>query len=260
MTFSTTGQVTISPEPSTGWVVDNQKTGVKLSVNWKVEGAATVWLEQKEDYRTYRTELPTRATATMNHGDKVVAQVAHAMTPGACLSYGGPDALALTGWAGRENTPPARASLNYTWTESGVHLKGDVSYHTRSQVATAAFDVNVAGTTSERCAPQTHSFTPTRADVSAQVNVPGHNAQATLYLRDLKNVVISDSALRAEQPFKTVSGRLNASLSHQGKVALSAFGELASNNVNPLPGDQVKVEYIKGGALVTTTLEALIAP
>lgn len=141
-----------------------------------------------------------------------------------------------------------------------MQTSGDVTYRTRSRTANAAFNLNVAGTTAGRCDPANFSFTPAQADLSAQLNVPGHEFQARGYLRELKNVVISEHALHAAQPFNSVSGRLNASLTHQGKAALTAFGELANGNANPLPGDQVKVQYVQGGQLVTTSLEALLMP
>ncbi|MFC4639204.1 hypothetical protein [Deinococcus hohokamensis] len=258
LTLTVSGEVTQSPEPTTGLVIDNRQTGVKLSVDWRQGGAQTVWLEQESAYGLSRTELPTRAAASMTRAGKLVAEVQQSMTPGSCLSTGGPDAVTLAGWAGRETNAPVAAHLAYAWGAGGVQTSGDVTYRTRSRTASAAFNLNVAGTTTGRCDPASFSFTPAQADLSAQLSVPGHEFQAKGYLRDLKNVVISHSELHSAQPFKSVSGRLNASLTHQGKAALTAFGELANGNANPLPGDQVKVQYVQNGQLVTTSLEALL--
>ncbi|MFC4426240.1 hypothetical protein [Deinococcus navajonensis] len=128
----------------------------------------------------------------------------------------------------------------------------------RTCTAKAAFPLRVAGTTTGRGEPGNFAFTPAQADLSAHPDVPGHDMPARVYPRDLKNVVIGQHELQAAQPFNAISGRLNASLNHQGKAALTAFGELTSRNPDPLPGDQVTVQYIQNGQLVTTTLEALL--
>lgn len=99
-TIAAGGQVTFGSEPTTGLVIDNQQTGVKLSVDWQQGGAQTVWLEQESPYGLSRAELPTRATANMTRAGRLVAELRQSMTPGSCLSTGGPDAVTLAGWAG----------------------------------------------------------------------------------------------------------------------------------------------------------------
>lgn len=261
-TLDQAGNVSYSPQPTTGYVMKNLGEGTTFAVDWHVDGAATVWVEyvQGGPYLTrIRQEVPTRAGATFSKEGRKLAAAQLGLTPGACLTVAGPEALSLSAWAGREQNAPAALGLGYAWTDTGITLKANTSYRTRTYSAEAALDLNVRGTTAGRCTPGSLSFTPTRADLSASVKVPGDAAQASLNLRKLNNLVISGAELRAASPFARVTGDMSASVTHNSQPMLTAFGPLADGpDMDLLPGDAVGVRYVQDGKLVETNLAAAL--
>ena len=259
VTLHAAGTVTESKEPTTGYVMIDERAGTTLTVNWKVNGAGTVWVDHVQGSGPYATnvrqEVPTHASATFSKGNRKLAAAQLRMTPGNCLNVAGPEALTLSGWAGREQDAPAALNLGYAWTNSGITLKASALYRTVNHTAQAEVNLDVRGTTANRCTPAALAFTPTRADLTASVKVPGDEVQASLRLRKLSNLVISDTELRAKTPFAQVKGDLSASVQHNGQPMLTAFGPLADGgDLNLLPGDQVVVRYVDQGKLVETSL------
>lgn len=259
-TIDGSGSVIYSPEPSTGYAEINRIRGTSLNVDWRVGGAETVWVEYVQGGTSrVRQEVPTRASATFTKGDRTLAAAQLRLTPGACLGTAGPDALSLSGWAGRESNSPAALGLQYAWTDTGIMLKANASYRTQTRRADAALDLDLRGTTAHRCDPARLAFTPTRADLSARVQVPGDEVRAALNLRKLSNLVISGVELGAVSPFARVTGDLSASVQHNAQPMLTAFGPLADGaDPDLLPGDQVTVRYVQGGKLVEVKLPDML--
>ncbi|MDP9766349.1 hypothetical protein [Deinococcus enclensis] len=247
-----------SLQPTDGYVVDDQVAGLKLTIEWKVSGAQTVWVERKDAYNTHRQELPTNMRVTVTGGSKTLASVALTMKPGACLSITGPEALTVNGWVGRETNPPLSMNLAYGWTDSAVTLKGSGQYLTKTRKATTDFDVTVDATTTGRCTPANMSIVLKGLKATASAVLPGQRLDAAVYASNVKNLEFSNTALSVSNPFAQVSGQLSASLKYNTHSVLTAFGELANGNANPLPGDQVKVQFVQNGQLVSTNLEALV--
>jgi hypothetical protein len=257
-TITADGMSKISESPADGLIVDNKTNGLKLTTEWKVGGAQTVWLERKDNYNTYRQELPTNMRVTVTGGSKTLASVALTMKPGACLSVTGPEALTVNGWVGRETNPPLSMNLAYGWTDSAVTLKGRGQYLTKTRKATTDFDVTVDAATTGRCTPESMSIVLKGLKATASAVLPGQRLDAAVYASNVKNLEFSNTALSVSNPFAQVSGQLSASLKYNTHSVLTAFGELANGNANPLPGDQVKVQFVQNGQLVSTTLEALL--
>ncbi|GBF07125.1 hypothetical protein DAERI_120118 [Deinococcus aerius] len=257
-TLDAAGNVSSSKEPTTGYVMRNLAEGTTFAVNWREGGAATVWVEytQAGPYMVrIRQELPTRASATFTKEGRKLAAAGFSLTPGACLGTAGPEALSLNAWAGREQNPPASLGLQYGWTDTGISLKANASYRTRTYSAGAALDLDIRGTTANRCTPASLSFTPTRADFGASASVPGDAVEASLGLRKLNNLVISGAELKTPSPFARVTGDLSASVTHNAQPMLTAFGPLADGaDMDLLPGDAVVVRYVQNGKLVETNL------
>ncbi|WP_157465255.1 hypothetical protein [Deinococcus apachensis] len=257
-TLDAAGNVTSSPEPTTGYVMKNLAKGTTFVVNWREGGAATVWVEytQAGPYLVrIRQELPTHASATFSKGNTTLAAAELRLTPGECLGTAGPSALSLGAWAGREQNAPVALDLQYGWTDTGITLKAQASYHTRTYSAGAAVDLDVRGTTANRCTPASLSFTPTRADFKASASVPDDAVEATLGLRKLNNLVISGAEVKTPSPFARITGDVSASVTHNGQPMLTVFGPLADGtDMDLLPGDAVTVRYVQNGKLVETNL------
>ncbi len=247
-----------SLQPTDGYIVDDQVAGLKLTAEWKVGGAQTVWAERKDPYNTSRQELPTSTRVTVTGAGKTLANVTMTMKPGPCLGITGPEELTVNGWVGRETNPPLSMNLAYGWTDSAVTLKGSGQYLTRTRKATTAFDVKVDATTTGRCTPDTMSVVLNGLSATASAALPGHQLDAAVYVSNVKNLEFSDSKLRVENPFAKVTGQLSAGLKYNTHSVLTAFGELSDGNGNLMPGDQVTVQYVKGGQLIKTNLEALV--
>lgn len=258
-TLDQTGHAHYSPEPTTGYVMRDLRKGSTLTVDWRVNGAATVWAQTPQAGGLVLQELPTRASATFTRGDRKLAAAGLSLTPGECLGTAGPTALNLSAWAGREGNAPAALSLQYGWTDSGITLKAGASYRTRTDSTEAAISLDLRGTATNRCTPTTLSFTPSRADLTASVKVPGDAVQTSLNLRKLDNLVVSGAELRAASPFARVTGDLSASVTHNNQPMLTAFGPLADGaDMDLLPGDAVVVRYVEGGRLVETNLAGVL--
>lgn len=256
------GQLTqTSAQPADGYVLMSAGTATTLTAEWEVGGSKTVLIDDRGNLTgaAMQVEVPTNARVTLTRGAVKRAAAQMTMTPGACVSLIGPDALSLTAWAGREANPPAQLKFSHAWTATGVTTNTEATYLTRSRRATASLTSSISGSTANRCTPATFAFTPSRADLSASVSVPGNTASADLKLRDLTNVVFSDTELRASNPFSKVTGTLSASAQHNGKAVLSAFGPLADGaDADLLPGDQTNVQFVLRGKLIVTNLQAVL--
>lgn len=258
----TQGQLTqTSAQPADGYVLMSAGTATTLTAEWEVGGSKTVLIDDSGNLTgaAMRVEVPTNARVTLTKGAVKRAAAQMTMTPGACVNITGPDALTLTAWAGRESNPPAQLKFSHMWAASGVTTSAEATYLTRSRRASAALNSSISGSTANRCTPTSFAFTPTRADLSASVSVPGNSASADLKLRDLTNVVFSDTELKASNPFSKITGTLSASAQHNGKAVLSAFGPLADGGDGDLlPGDQTNVQFVLRGKLIVTNLQALL--
>lgn len=116
------------------------------------------------------------------------------------------------------------------------------------------------GNTTNRCDLRSLSFTPTQLDLTASAKVPNHSANLAVYLRDLKNLTLSEAGLRATTWYKDVSGSLNANLNYNGQTVVTATGPLTDGpDLDLYPGDQIVTTYIKDGKLVTSDLAGLLA-
>ena len=254
------GQLTqTSAQPTDGYVLMSSATA--LTAEWEVGGSKTVLIDGDGNLTSaaMRVEVPTNARVTLTKGTVKRAAAQMTMTPGACVSITGPDALTLTAWAGRESNPPAQLKFSHAWAATGVTTSAEVTYQTRTRSASASVKSSIGGSTANRCTPSTFAFTPTRADLSASVNMPNNTASADLKLRDLTNVVFSETELKARNWFTKVTGTLSASAQHNGKAVMSAFGPLADGaDADLLPGDQANVQFVLRGKLVVTNLQAIL--
>ncbi len=245
-TFTTDGKTTYDAAPTDGYVRIDQKKNTRLAVSWKVSGAPTVWVNDGNAQR----EVPTVATASLTEAGQVTAALNFNMTPGDCLNNAGPTALNLNGYVGSAANPAAKLDLKYAWTEQNLSLNASALFAT----ASADMNLNVTGTTRDRC-DDAFAFTPTRTDLTGKLQLPGFQAELAVYLRELSNLEISAKALNAPNPYDRIGGTVNASLKLKGSPFMTATGPLADgNDANMQPGDQVKVQYIKNGALMTTDL------
>jgi len=256
------GQLTqTSPQPADGYVLMSAGTVTTLTAEWEVGGSKTVLIDGDGNLTgaAMRVEVPTNARVTLTKGAVKRAAAQMTMTPGACVSITGPDALTLTAWAGRESNPPAQLKFSHVWAATGVTTSAEATYQTRTRSASASIKSSIGGSTANRCTPSTFAFTPTRADLSASINVPSNTASADLKLRDLTNVVFSDTELKARNWFSKVTGTLSASAQHNGKAVMSAFGPLVDGaDADLLPGDQANVQFVLRGKLVVTNLQAIL--
>lgn len=260
-TYTRTGGRTYSAQPADGYVIINEADNARVEFNWKVGGAATVWVNNghqynyaTNQYQQVQLEVPTNARGSLTAAGKTVAGLTFTMTPGDCLNSAGPTALALSAWAGRANNAPAKVDLNYAWTERDISLSGSALYSTKSQKASANLKLNVTGTTSDRCGTA-FSFTPTRADLTGTLDIPSHRTELAVYLRDLGNLEFSEKAMTVADPFAKISGTVNGSLKFNGASVITASGPLADGtDMDLIPGDQVKVQYVKSGALIKTDM------
>lgn len=254
-TVSPSGVYSYSAQPTDKLIMDDQLRGFYMEVDWYAGGAPSVWVEHMEYGGIVQTEVFTKATGLLKRAGTLAAQATVSMTPGDCLFTTGPTALKFDGWAGKQTAPAAKAALDYAWTDAGIKFSASATYKTRSRTADMSAALDIRGTTANRCDLNTFSFTPTRMDASATVSVPNQTAESKVYLRDLGNLTISASAMKAQNPFQAIQGNVNASLTYDGKVAVTAFGPLADgSDLNMQPGDQVQVKYVKNGVLVETDL------
>jgi hypothetical protein len=245
-TVTADGKTTYDAAPTDGYVRIDQKKNIRLAVNWKVRGAPTVWVNDGSAQR----EVPTEATASLTQGGQATAALNFNMTPGDCLNNAGPTALNLNGYVGSAASPAAKLDLKYAWTEKNLSLSASALFAT----ASANMNLDVTGTTRNRCG-DAFAFTPTRTDLTGKLSVPGFQAELAVYLRELSNLEISAKAMNAPNPYDRIGGTVNASLKLNGFPFMTAYGPLADgNDANMQPGDQVKVQYIKNGGVVTTDL------
>ncbi|WP_343757926.1 hypothetical protein [Deinococcus depolymerans] len=258
-TIGRDGKRSHTSTPTDGYVMVDARSDLRVEANWKVGGAATVWVNNGYAYdpNTWQPvprqqEVPTNATGRVTVSGKTVAGLKFSMTPGDCLNSAGPTALTLSGWAGRETNAPASLDLRYAWTEKDVLLSGSAQYATTRNKVAASLKLNVTGTTRDRCGAA-FAFTPTRADLTGTLDIPSHRTELNVYLRDLSNLEFSEKAMSAPNALDRIGGTLNAALSFNGKAVVTAFGPLADGNDMDLqPGDQVKFRYVKSGKLVET--------
>jgi hypothetical protein len=254
------GQLTqTSAQPTDGYILMSSTTA--LTAEWEVGGSKTVLIDGDGNLTSaaMRVEVPTNARVILTKGTVKRAAAQMTMTPGACVSITGPDALTLTAWAGRESNSPAQLKFSHVWAATGVTTSAEATYLTRTRSASASIKSSIGGSTANRCTPSTFAFTPTRADMSASINVPNNTASADLKLRDLTNVVFSDTELKARNWFSKVTGTLSASAQHNGKAVMGAFGPLADGaDADLLPGDQANVQFVLRGKLIVTNLQALL--
>jgi hypothetical protein len=257
----------ISAEPKTGAIIINEKPGLTITIDWKVNGAATTMLmlsagtDQYGVRQSFRQELPTSARVSVSKtaSGKMIAAATFSMTPGACLETTGPEALKLDVWAGNAAQPELKASADYAWNAQGLSLKASASLSTLKGKASAVTDLKLDGTTSNRCDSAAFSFKPSRLDASASAEVPGDRLNAELKLRDVSNLEFSAAAMRVPNPFAKVQGKMLASADHNGQRFFSAFGPLADGpDLDLIPGDGVEVKYVQSGQLVTTNLQAFV--
>lgn len=255
VTIDANGAVSMTTTPTDGYVIDNKAKGIRMEYAWHVGGAPSTWVSQRQGLVVVRYEVPTAATASATKNGTPVAAATLNMTPGDCPDLMGPTALKVSAWAGKQAAPAAQTNVDYAWTDSGITAKASGAYATKTRASSANINLSLNGTTANRCSPLSFAFTPTRLDFTGNATLPNQQADATLYLRDLKNVVITADVTQAANPFKAVEGNLNANLKYNGAVALSAFGPIQDgNDLDLLPGDQVKVQYVKGGKLIETDL------
>ncbi|ADV68745.1 hypothetical protein [Deinococcus maricopensis] len=257
------GQITRTATPTDGLVYIDDSTGTTATIEWRVSGAPTTSLTLIGEQGTYSVELPTRARLNVTRGTgRDLQRLAHAdftLAPGACLSSTGPDALTLNAWAGRESEPAARLNVQYAWANSGVTFAVDASLRGTQHNARAKLNVALNGTTTNRCDPNTLTFTPSAVSVNADVTLPKHNAQVSLDVRGLKNIVLSGDTLTAQNPFARIEGQVRGLVDLDGARAASAWGSLQDGpDADLTPGDQVTVRYVRDGAVVTTTLQDLL--
>lgn len=259
--------VSASALPSDGLVVIDRVRGTTLTIGWKVGGAPTVLVNagtvyDAQGHRTViRQELPTgaRLSVTRTASGQGLAAASVSMTPGPCLASTGPEALKLDVWAGNTAQPELKASADYAWNAQGLSLKASVNLSTKKGKIGAATDLKLEGATQNRCDAATFSFVPTRLDARASAEVPGDRLNATLLLRDVSNLEFSAAAMRVQNPFAKVQGKLSASADHNGQRFFSAFGPLADGpDLDLIPGDGVEVKYVQGGQVVTTNLQAFV--
>lgn len=257
-TFTTKadGTPAYRPEPTTGLVIINEQEGTRLDVNWHVDGAPSAYIMRNA---INTQEVPTKAYGVATRGTAKIAEVTFGMTPGDCLQLRGPTALTLSGWGGQQANPAAQVNLNYAWTDAGITSSGSAKLQTKTRSASGSFSFNLSGTTANRCAPLQFAFTPSSMTASASTTLPDQQAEGSLNITDIGNVVLTADPTRLANPFKGVTGTLSASAKYNGQVALTAAGPIADgNDFDLLPGDQVKVQYVKNGVLVEKTLpEAL---
>ena len=257
----------LSAQPTDGFVSIDARSGLTLKAEWKVGGAPTTSFDRTDftdaqgNVQLSRSELPTSARLSVLRTStaRAIASATFTMTPGACLGLSGPDALALETWAGTEARQELKASARYAWNTQGVSLAVSSSLTTGKGEASAAVGLALSGSTANRCDQTTLSFTPTKLDASASVSVPNDSLNAELKMRDLGNLVFSADALKVQNPFAKVEGKLQVSADHNGQRFFSAFGPLADGADFDLnPGDGVEVKYVQGGKVVTTNLQALL--
>ncbi|PNY81957.1 hypothetical protein [Deinococcus koreensis] len=259
-TISRAGVSSYSPEPRDKLVLDNQYSGFYMEVDWHLGGAPSVWVEHTDYAGLVQTEVFTKASAILKRGGTLAAQATMSLTPGACFFLVGPTALSFDGWAGKQASPAAKAVLDYAWTDAGITAGASAQYKTRTRSASLDAALDIRGKTENRCDPRTFSFTPTRADLSGSVKLPGQEVEARVYLRDLGNLTFSATALNARNPFQQIRGSLNAGVKYNGAAALSAFGPLADGgDLDLQPGDQVRVKYVRNGVLVEKNLPEALA-
>lgn len=264
-TYGADGTPTYVPTPTDGYVEIDQRSNTRIEANWKVAGAGTVFLNAGHRYdvqtgqlQELQQELPTNATASVTVAGKTVAALAFRMDPGDCLNTAGPIALTLSGWAGRATQPPVRMDLAYVWTDKNISFNASAVYHTTTQQVSAALKMDVTGSTTDRCG-ENYAFTPTRADMSGTLDIPGYRTDFNVYLRDLSNLTINSEAMQAQNPFLKIGGNVNASLNFNGAAVLTAVGPLADgSDMNLQPGDQVRFQYVKNGQLITTDLDGAL--
>lgn len=255
-----------SDQPSTGMIVTDAAHKLTLNVDWRVGGAATTtvnWFAGSCDMNgctPSNTEIPTKASATLLRSGVTVAQMNFSMAEGNCLSQTGPDSLSLSSWVGSAAKPASSLSLDYAWDSSSLRLSAEGSYSTKRETGSSSFKLAVLGNTTNRCDLRSLSFTPTQLDLTASAKVPNHSANLAVYLRDLKNLTLSEAGLRATTWYKDVSGSLNANLNYNGQTVVTATGPLTDGpDLDLYPGDQIVTTYIKDGKLVTSDLAGLLA-
>lgn len=261
VTFKDNGTVERSEQPTDGAVMINEITGVRVEAKWRVNGAPTVWVDSGTRYDSMQktwvpvqTEVPTNASGTISEKGTVRAGATFSMTPGGCLNTFGPDALKLNAWAGRQTNAPLSMNLEYSWGAQGLKLKADAKHTTTKNTGSVSVDVSLDGATANRCT-DTLTFTPSGATLTADLSLPSHKVASAVYLRDVKNIVISDAELKKENFFRNVSGTLNAALSYNDSNVLTASGSIADgNDMDFAPGDQVTVKYVRDGKLIEKKL------
>ncbi|GGR93969.1 hypothetical protein [Deinococcus sedimenti] len=255
------GTVSESTTPTDGRVLIDEATGLRVEAKWRVNGAPTVWVDNgtrydyvKNTWVPVQTELPTNASGTISEKGTARAGATFSMTPGGCLNTFGPDALKLNAWAGRQTNAPLSMNLEYSWGAQGLKLTANAQHTTTKNAGSVSVDLSLDGTTANRCT-DTLTFTPSGATLKADLNLPSHKVASAVYLRDVKNVIISDAELKKENFFRNVSGTLNASVAYNGQNMLTASGSIADgNDLDLVPGDQVTVKYVRDGKLVEKTL------
>ncbi|MDV6373331.1 hypothetical protein [Deinococcus arenicola] len=265
VTYAADGTRSYAAAPTDGYVEIDQRNNTRIEAKWKVGGAATVLINsgtrfnpQTNQLQQVQQEVPTNAAVSLSAAGKVLAALAFKMTPGACVNLAGPTALSLSGWAGRDTNSPARVSLDYAWTDQKVSLSASALYRTTTQKVSSDVKLDIAGTTSDRCGTN-FTFTPTRANVTGTLDIPSYKTDLTVYLRNLSNLTINASTLKAQNPFAKIGGTANASLTFNDKPVMTAFGPLADGtDMNLQPGDQVLVQYVKNGQLVKTDVDGAV--
>ncbi|MHA0042904.1 hypothetical protein [Deinococcus sp. PEB2-63] len=261
VTFKDNGTVERSEQPTDGAVMINEATGVRVEAKWRVNGAPTVWVDSGTRYDSMQntwvpvqTEVPTNASGTITEKGTARAGATFSMTPGGCLNTFGPDALKLNAWAGRQTNAPLSMNLEYSWGAQGLKLKADARHTTTKNTGSVSVDFSLDGVTANRCT-DTLTFTPSGATLTADLTLPSHKVASAVYLRDVKNIVISDAELKKENFFRNVSGTLNAALSYNDSNVLTASGSIADgNDMDFAPGDQVTVKYVRDGQLIEKKL------
>lgn len=261
VTFKDDGTIEESEQPTDGAVMINEITGVRVEAKWRVNGAPTVWVDSgtRYDYMQntwvpVQTEVPTNASGTISEKGTARAGATFTMTPGGCLNTFGPDALKLNAWAGRQTNAPLSMNLEYSWGAQGLKFKADAKHTTTKNTGSVNVDFSVDGVTANRCT-DTLTFTPSGATLKADLSLPSHKVASAVYLRDVKNIVISDAELKKENFFRNVSGTLNASVAYNDSNILTASGSIADgNDMDFAPGDQVTVKYVRDGKLIEKKL------
>lgn len=261
VTFKADGTVERSDQPADGAVMVNEDTGLRVEAKWRVNGAPTVWVDSgtrydhvKNTWVPVQTEVPTNASGTISEKGTTRAGATFTMTPGNCLNTFGPEALKLSAWAGRQTNAPLSMNLDYSWGAQGLKLKASAQHTTTQSAGSVNVDLSLDGTTANRCT-DTLTFTPSGATLLADLSLPSHKIASAVYLRDVRNIVISDAELRKQNFFQNVGGSLNAYVAYNGNNILTASGSIADgNDLDLVPGDQVAVKYVRDGKLVEKNL------